>query len=235
MNKAFFIPLTESAAELSKKEVKMEVFAQGKNIPTYSFGRMFVQGEHCADKITFMVDKNYSGNDLSECNFSIIGISDGKWEICQILTPVVCNDKIKLEWTVSNNFTQNSGKLELELRASKNDSLILKYDMQPVYVKPALNGENAPLPDASDQIISDITAAAVQGIEDIDDAKNAALGNLQQKMDEFGLEATEERLDKMEADTAVYLARPEVVALTREEYESITVKADSLYVIVTEG
>ena len=54
-------------------------------------------------------------------------------------------------------------------------------------------------------------------------------------MDAFGLEATEERLDKMEADTAVYLARPEVVALTREKYESITVKADSLYVIVTEG
>lgn len=213
----------------------MEVFAQGKNIPTYSFGRMFVQGEHCADIITFVVDKNYGGNDLSECVFSIIGISNGKWEICQLLTPAVCKDKIKLEWQVNNNFTQNSGKLELELRASKNDTLILKYDMQPVYVKPTLNGENAPLPDASDQIISDITAAAAQGIADIGDAKNAALGNLQQKMDEFGLEATEERLNKMQTDTAVYLARPEVIAITREEYESITVKADSLYVIVTEG
>lgn len=213
----------------------MEVFAQGKNIPTYSFGRMFVQGEHCADKITFVVDRNYSGNDLSDCVFSMIGVSNGKWEICQLLTPVVCKDKIKLEWSVSNFFTQNSGKLELELRASKNDTLILKYDMQPVYVKPTLDGENTPLPDVSEQIISDITAAAVQGITDIDAARNTALGTLQQKMDEFGLEETEERLNRMEADTAVYLARPEVVALTREEYEAITVKADSLYVIVTEG
>lgn len=213
----------------------MEIFAQGKNIPTYSFGRMFVQGEHCADKITFVVDKIYSGNDLSECIFSMIGVSDEKWEICQILTPVVCKDKIKLEWSVSNLFTQNSGKLELELRASRDDTLVLKYDMQPVYVKPALDGENTPLPDVSEQIISDIAAAAVQGIEDIGGARNAALENLQQKMDGFGLEETEERLNKMEADTAVYLARPEVVALTREEYEAITVKADSLYVIVTEG
>lgn len=213
----------------------MEVFALGKNIPTYSFGRLFVQGEHCADKITFVVDRSYGGNDLSECDFCMIGISEGKWESCQILTPVVCGGKIKLEWTVSNTFTQNSGKLELELRASKNDELVLKYDMQPVYVKPTLDGENAPLPDVSEQIISDIAAAAVQGIEDIGGARNAALENLQQKMDEFGLEETEERLNKMEADTAVYLARPEVIALTREEYEALTPKADSLYVIVTEG
>lgn len=213
----------------------MEIFALGKNIPTYSFGRLFVQGEHCADRITFVVDKSYGGNDLSECDFCIIGISGEKWEVCQILTPVVCGGKIKLDWTVSNVFTQNSGKLELELRVSKDDELILKYDMQPVYVKPALDGENAPLPDVSEQLISDITAAAVQGIENVGAAKSSALSELQQKMDEFGLEETEARLDRMEADTAVYLARPEVIALTREEYESLTPKADSLYVIVTEG
>lgn len=213
----------------------MEIFALGKNIPTYSFGRLFVQGEHCADRITFVVDKSYGGSDLSECDFCMIGISGEKWEVCQMLTPVVCGGKIKLDWTVSNTFTQNSGKLELELRASKNDELVLKYDMQPVYVKPALNGENAPLPDVSEQMISDIAAAAAQGVEDVGAAKSSAMSELQQKMDEFGLEETGARLDRMEADTAVYLARPEVIALTREEYESLTPKSDSLYVIVTEG
>ena len=53
---------------------------------------------------------------------------------------------------------------------------------------------------------------------------------------ELGLVAeVEARLDQMEEDTQTYLARPEVVALTREQYDAITPKQNSLYVIVRGG
>ena len=213
----------------------MEVYAQGKNIPTYSFAHLFVQGENCADTIVFAVDRSYGGNDLSVCDFCIVGISDDRWEVIQILIPEICGDKIKLTWKVSRIFTQNSGSLALELRASHNDELVLKYEMEPVNVRKTLHGENAPLPDTSEQIISDIMQTAADGMADVAEAKNSALDVLQTKMDEFGLEETEERLDKIEADTAVYLARPEVIALTQAEYDKLTPKTDSLYVIIQEG
>lgn len=213
----------------------MEVYAQGKNIPTYSFAHLFVQGENCADTLTFVVDGSYGGNDLSSCDFCIVGISDERWESRQVLLPEICGDKIRLSWKVSNTFTQNSGKLELELRASRGDELVLKYEMEPVYVRAALSGENAPTPDMAEQVISDIMRTAADGMADVAEAKNSALNELQTKMDEFGLEETEERLDKMEADTAVYLARPEVIALTQAEYDRLTPKTDSLYVIIQEG
>lgn len=213
----------------------MEVYAQGKNIPTYSFAHLFVQGENCADTLTFVVDGSYGGNDLSSCDFCIVGISDERWESRQVLLPEICGDKIRLPWKVSNTFTQNSGKLELELRASRGDELVLKYEMEPVYVRAALSGENAPTPDMAEQVISDIIRTAADGMADVAEAKNSALDELQTKMDEFGIEETEERLDKMEADTAVYLARPEVIALTQAEYDRLTPKTDSLYVIIQEG
>jgi hypothetical protein len=55
---------------------------------------------------------------------------------------------------------------------------------------------------------------------------------LQQKMDDFDLEEVEARLDQMEEDTQTYLARPEVIPVTRAEYESIIHKQNSLYVII---
>ncbi|MBQ7026880.1 MAG: hypothetical protein IJN14_00585 [Ruminococcus sp.] len=212
----------------------MEIYAQGKNIPTYSFSRLFVQGENCADTLTFVVDSVYGGNNLSDCDFCIVGVSDDRWEVMQTLIPEICGDKIKLAWKVSKIFTQNSGTLALELRASRNDELVLKYEMEPVYVRKTLHGENAPLPDTSEQIISDIIQTASDSVAVIDEEKNNALDELQSKMDAFNLDETNERLDRIEDDTAVYLARPEVVALTQAQYDAISPKKDSLYVIVEE-
>lgn len=212
----------------------MEIHAQGKNIPTYSFSHLFVQGENCADTLTFVVDAVYGGNDLSMCDFYIVGISDERWEMMQTLIPEISGDKIRLTWKVGEIFTQNSGSLALELRASYNDELVLKYEMEPVHVRKTLHGENAPLPDTSEQIISDIIQTASDSITVIDEEKTSALNELQSKMDEFNLEETNARLDGIEADTAVYLARPEVVALTQAQYDAISPKKDSLYVIVEE-
>ncbi|MBP3309674.1 MAG: hypothetical protein J6L05_02540 [Ruminococcus sp.] len=205
----------------------MEIYAKGKNIPTYAFGNLLTQGEHLADTICFIVDRFYNNTDLSVCDFAIRGLTAGDWEVSQPLIAEVIGEKIRLKWTVGNSFTINSGRLALEIRASQysedEEKLIVKYVMQPVYVNPTPNGKNGALPETSEQAVSAINAAVAEGTE-----------QLGQLMDSFNLEEVEKRLDKMEADTAVYLARPEVIALTKSEYDSTFHKSDSLYVIVGE-
>ncbi len=206
----------------------MEVFAKGKNIPTYAFGNLFVQGENFADTICFVIDRYYNGRDLMDCSFIIRGVTEENWEVDQILFGEADDEKIRLEWSVSNEFTHNSGTLSLELSASVQNEYgdeytVIKFDMPPVSVKPTINGKNGPLPETAEQLKNEITEAASDGLEKI-----------QQEIAEFDLAAVESRLDKMEEDTAVYLARPEVVILTKNQYDSITHEDSVLYVIVEE-
>lgn len=203
----------------------MEVYAKGKNIPTYQFGKLFIQGEKFADTINFILDRTYNGTDLAECSFCIKGLTSEHWEVEQILPYIqlIGSDKIRLEWRVSDDFTFNYGELQLELRASMGEAVIIKYDMPPVCVKPAVNGRNSPLPETVEQAVSQITNAAAQG-----------LAQIQQLIDSFDLETVSARLDRIEEDTATYLARPEVIAMTRSEYEAAVHKPNSLYVITEE-
>jgi len=231
----------------------MVIYAKGKNIPTYGFSNLFTQGEHFADVIYFVVDRFYCGKDLTQCTFAIRGVTEENWEVDELLVQEeVLNDKIKLKWTVVDGFTHNAGKLTLEIRASKtvdeSNYTIIKYNMAPVYVNPTPAGRNGPLPETAEQAVSAINEATGIGLETIRQeiadfdlspyeeqlaaATAADLVLLQNKMDEFNLEEVEARLDQMEEDTATYLARPEVVALTRAQYEAITPKSNSLYVII---
>lgn len=217
----------------------MEIFAKGKTIPTFSFGNLFTQGEHFADTIDFIVDRYYCGKDLSLCSFVLRGVTEENWEIEQVLIPLVSERTLRLSWHVSDSFTHNAGRLALELRASEtvdeSNYTIIKYDMAPVTVRATIAGQNGPLPETAEQLISEINEAASAGVSSINDAAAADLDLLQQKMDDFDLEEVEARLDQMEEDTQTYLARPEVVALTREQYEAITPKHNSLYVIIRGG
>lgn len=206
----------------------MEIFANGKNIPTYSFGNLFIQGENFADTICFVIDRYYNGRDLMECKFLIRGVTEENWEANQILLGDADGDKIRLKWDVASDFTYNSGNLSLELNASVQDEyggdhILIKYDMSPVYVKPTIRGKNGPLPETSEQVLTKITEAASDGIEKI-----------RKEIDDFNLEAVEARLDKMERDTATYLARPEVAILTQRQYDAITHKKSAIYAIVEE-
>lgn len=124
----------------------MEIFAKGKNIPTYAFGNLFVQGENFADTICFVIDRYYNGRDLMDCSFIIRGVTEENWEVDQILFGEADDDKIRLEWSVSNEFTHNSGTLSLELSASVQNEYgdeytVIKFDMPPVCVKPTINGK----------------------------------------------------------------------------------------------
>jgi len=233
----------------------MEIHANGKNIPTYAFGNLFVQGENLADTITFVVDRYYCGKDLSLCAFAIRGVTEENWEADQVLPQEVDVRTIRLTWNVSDSFTFNAGKLTLELRASEitegETNIVVKYSMPPVYVAPTIAGRNGPLPDTAEQAVSEINAAVDEGLDalqqKIDSLDIAALEArlaaeteadlelLREAMEEFDLDEVSARLDKMEEDTQTYLARPEVVALTRAEYDAITPKENSLYVIIQGG
>lgn len=239
----------------------MEVFAKGKNIPTYSFGNLFIQGEKLADTITVSVGRYYNNTDISEYKFMIVGLTEDGWEVSQILVFKETDDKyIRLKWNVSSDFTVNAGKLRLELRAiyetDGEATTIIKYDMPPVYVKPTISGKNEPLPDTGEQFINSITVVTAECLEqlqshtnsvklDLQDSVNSfkvelqnVLNNfnvwVQDKLDSFNLDETNARLDSMEADTEVYLARPEVIPVTRSQYNAIQHKQNALYVITGE-
>ena len=63
LNRSIFLPpYREYCGTLTgdvshRKEEKMEIYAKGKNIPTYDFGDLFIQGERFADTIVFVVDR----------------------------------------------------------------------------------------------------------------------------------------------------------------------------------
>lgn len=206
----------------------MIIYAKDKNIPTYALSGLLTQGEKYSDTIIFSAERFYDGKDLYGCSFIIRGVGGSSLEAVQ---PLVCSlaaeDRLELEWRVSDFFTAVAGELELEITASRitdgETELVLKYNMAPIKINPSPAGENAVVPDTAEQIKAEIAKQTDEGLEQI-----------QALIESFDLAAVEERLDKMEADTAIYLARPEVVALTQEQYDRITPKENSLYVIVKE-
>lgn len=206
----------------------MKVTANGKNIPTHSFGELFIQGEKLADTIEFVIDRSYCGTDLSGCTFCIRGLTEDGWELNQTLLPVVLDDRIHLSWRVSDNFTNRSGRLRLELRASRtgeNDEelLVLKYHMPPVNVAPTIAGPNGPVPETAEQAVSQINDAVAEGLSELSDMQES-----------FDLDEVMARLDAMDEAIAVFLARPEVIPMTAYEYAHSVHKANALYVITGE-
>lgn len=205
----------------------MEIIAKGKNIPTFAFSNLFTEGEKFSDTICFRVGRCYEGNELSDCSFLMRGVNEKNEEAQQAIIPEIYDDFLVLKWRVSEYFTAVAGKLELELRAvcqiDGGETLILKYAMQPVYVRESVAGENLPVPDTVEQVLNEISSAVSEGLEEI-----------QLVIDDFDLSEVEERLDRIEADTAVYLARPEVIPVSRSEYKQIPHKKNALYVIIKE-
>ncbi len=208
----------------------MKVIANGKNIRTHAFGELFVQGEKMADTIEFVIDRFYNGTDLGLCTFCIRGLTKEGYELEQALLPMVTDDEIELCWRVSDSFTIESGRLCLELRASRTDSLsgedmlVVKYHMPPVNVAPTVAGPNGPVPETAEQAVSQINNAVSEG-----------LSALRAEEESFDIDTVRARLDAMETAIAVFLARPEVIPVTAEDYAALVHKDNSLYVIIEEA
>lgn len=206
----------------------MEVYAKGKNIPTFTFGNLFTEGESYADTIIFYVERYYNGADLLDFEFSIKGVNENGYSAVQTLFPRDCGEYVALDWAVSDYFTVRAGKLSLELRAcnvsAEPDDIIVKYVMPPVYVNPSPTGTNEVIPDTSEQVVSEINTAASEGIREI-----------QTLIDSFDISAVEQRLDTMDENISVFLARPEVIPVTQSRYDTTVHKENALYVIVKEA
>ena len=178
------------------------------------------------------------------------GINENGGEAQQVIVPDISDYSLIFSWNVSESFTAVSGELKLELRASVTDSggesrLILKFGMEPVFVAESPKGENLPIPDAAEQIISEIAGVASSALEKISDSSAQAAADItsaaasgkaqiENIISEFDISAVEERLDDMDSDIAVFLSRPEVIPMTAAQYASVTPKQNSLYVIIKE-
>ena len=205
----------------------MDIYANGKNIPTYSFANLFTQGEQYADKLYFVVDRFYNDIDLYDCSFLITGLTENDWQADSTLEKEPLGDKIRLTWTVSPNFTANSGMLKLCIRAALTPeygaAVILKYTMPPVFVRPALNGQNGPLPESGEQAVSQINAATSDGLDE-----------LQQKIDSFTADFVTPLSNRIAALEAAIAAMPGICAVTQAQYDVMQHDPNTLYVIIEE-
>ena len=125
----------------------MNIIANGKNIPTYEFSELLIQGEKLADTIVFEVDRFYNGYDLSDHTFVINGLTSEGYEAMQALEKEVGAERIKLIWQVSGEFTEDAGELRLCMTASPEYGEIdhiIRYAMQPVNVRPFPAGRERP-------------------------------------------------------------------------------------------
>lgn len=207
----------------------MQIIARGKNIDTHLLKNLLIQGEKNSETVLFLVDRFYNGFDLNDCDFIIKGVTEGDAEAEQALVKRALDEKIAVIWNISEDFTAESGKLILEMRAvlidedTETESLVLKYDMADINVKPSPIGSTAPVPSAVEQAINLIGAATADG-----------LSQIQALIDSFDIEALNERLAQIEEKLAELLERPEIQPITQQEYNRIQHLANVLYVIVEE-
>ena len=128
----------------------MQITANGKNIDTHPIKNLLIQGEKLSETVTFTVDRFYNGNDLSLCSFFIRGVTDKNEEAQQGLITQISEEKITLIWKISEFFTATAGTLRLEIRAvllsetDESETLVLKYDMPPIFIKPSPVGSSSP-------------------------------------------------------------------------------------------
>lgn len=134
----------------------MVLKAQHKYIDTSPIAHLFINGEKNADIINFEVDRFYNGIDLTACDFILRAVNASQNLIDQILEKTLNDDHISLKWTVNEYFTAIDGKLLLEIRAVSGENLILKYVLNPVYVKSSATGEGLPSLDTVEKALDDM-------------------------------------------------------------------------------
>ncbi len=207
----------------------MQITANGKNINTYPFKNLLIQGEKFSETIVFLVNRFHNETDLGKCSFLIRGVTEKNEEAEQVLTVYVFEKSVALFWNISDNFTVTAGRLQLEIKALLADNsgtgqrLILKYNMAPIFIKESPLGNNTPMPDVREQVLNEIDMAVSDG-----------LNQIQQLIDSFDISEVEARLDNMEAQLAELTARPKVEPLTQQQYNRKAHEPNVLYVIVQE-
>ena len=207
----------------------MQITANGKNIDTHLIKNLLIQGEKLSETVTFTVNRCYNGNDLSLCSFFIRGVTDKNEEAQQGLITQISEEKITLIWKISEFFTATAGTLRLEIRAvllsetDESETLVLKYDMPPIFIKPSPVGSNTPMPSTTEQAINSIAAAVSDGLNEIHSL-----------IDSFDTESFSKRLDEIDSALKELLSRPVIKPITENKYKTTEHEDNVLYIIVKE-
>ena len=135
--------------------------ANQKYIDTSSISHLLVKGENNADTIMFQVDKFYNNTDLSNCEFILRTVNENQEQVDEVLIKQINDNHIYLIWKVNEYFTAVNGRLLIEIRAI-SENLILKYVMQPIYVKNSINGDGLPSLDIIEKAINDMQKLLAQ-------------------------------------------------------------------------
>lgn len=205
----------------------MLIVSDGKNIDTLPFQNLFVQGEKLSEKVTFRIPRFYNEKDLLPCIFLIKGVNSKNETAEQILAVSNKISSLELEWNVSSLFTAAAGELKLEIQALTSDSeglkYALKYILPPIYVRESVNGsENIPVPDLTEQSISQINAAVSEGINSINKI-----------ISDFDISWIENRFDSVESDIENLNSEIKIKALSESEYNAMQSHSENVvYLIV---
>lgn len=119
----------------------MVLKAVGKYIETLGISTLLTHGEKNADIIYFQLDKIYDTIDLSSCEFVLRVQNSKDIKIDITLEKHLTDNHIMLKFIADETITAVNGKLKLELRAVRDNSLKVKYRMNSIYVVSSLTDE----------------------------------------------------------------------------------------------
>lgn len=128
--------------------------SNGKEIDTRPIRYLATEGEKNADVICIEINRYYSNVDLSACTFVMRGVNASGEIAEQVLKKRMENNVLILKWQITEAFTAIPGRLQLELRGMSDDTLIIKYRMQPITIHRSVDGAGKPSPDVAEQILS---------------------------------------------------------------------------------
>ncbi len=128
-----------------------------KKIDTGPIKQLMIQGEIDADVITFKLPSEYDGMDITGLTYVLRAVSRKETMTEQALLKSVEGDFLYLTWTVTADFTAVSGEIQLELRGfDEEESIVIKFTGDPVFVAPEIGGEQIPEPAAINAAIDQL-------------------------------------------------------------------------------
>lgn len=130
--------------------------ANQKFIDASNVAHLLTAGEKYADTLTFSVDRQYHGKDLSGCLFVIRGVNSAGNLSLQTLSQETTDTAILLTWNISPAFTAVSGMLALEIVCYDSDSMILKYTITPMQVRQSVLEEYSGGVDAVEEALKEM-------------------------------------------------------------------------------
>lgn len=162
----------------------VKLTANGKHIDTLAIRNLFVKGEKNANSIFIDVDTVYEGVPLNNCAFILRGVTEDGYMIEQVLPKILDDDKIIINWIITDSFTSVKGEMKLEIRAVLNDELVLKYTMNPIEIADSPSGTNMPSLDVIDDALNSVQSS-VDSIASADADITEMLAEISEMYDEF--------------------------------------------------